>query len=360
MPSTAARPTLPERIVHLWEKRDTPEAKQLMRYTMVSVISTGVSFAVLGLVFGVFHIWGEVGSTLFANIVASVPSYFLTRRWVWGKSGRSHLVKEIIPFWAMSALGVAFSIVGASVAKHLGQHFGLDLPQNADTFRIVGIVRDAKFAGWGLRRPAMPMFYVPLAQNVNYKDELMKRVEVQSHFIEGIMLVTGVPPGALEPELTRTLAGLDPSLTIVSVRTMEERVALTFDQERAVATLAELFGTVALLLAAVGLYGVTAYTVAQRTNEIGIRMALGADRAEVVRHVLRGAFTRVAIGLGLGLPLSVAAGRLISSQLYDVSFWDPLALAVAASALGLCALIAALVPANAAASISPMTALRAE
>jgi putative flippase GtrA len=125
MPSTAARPTLPERIVHLWEKRDTPEAKQLMRYTMVSVISTGVSFAVLGLVFGVFHIWGEVGSTLFANIVASVPSYFLTRRWVWGKSGRSHLVKEIIPFWAMSALGVAFSIVGASVAKHLGQHFGL-------------------------------------------------------------------------------------------------------------------------------------------------------------------------------------------------------------------------------------------
>jgi predicted permease len=194
----------------------------------------------------------------------------------------------------------------------LGQHFGLDLPQNADTFRIVGIVRDAKFAGWGLRRPAMPMFYVPLAQNVNYKDELMKRVEVQSHFIEGIMLVTGVPPGALEPELTRTLAGLDPSLTIVSVRTMEERVALTFDQERAVATLAELFGTVALLLAAVGLYGVTAYTVAQRTNEIGIRMALGADRAEVVRHVLRGAFTRVAIGLGLGLPLSVAAGRRAS------------------------------------------------
>jgi predicted permease len=242
----------------------------------------------------------------------------------------------------------------------LAQHFGLDLPQNADTFRIVGIVRDAKFAGWGLSRPAMPMFYVPLAQNVDYKDELMKRVEVQSHFIGGIMLVTGVPPGALEPELTRILAGIDPSLTIVSVRTMEERVALTFDQERAVATLAELFGTVALLLAAVGLYGVTAYTVAQRTNEIGIRMALGADRSEVVRHVLRGAFTRVAIGLGLGLPLAVAAGRLISSQLYDVSFWDPLALAVAAGALAICALIAALVPANAAASISPMTALRAE
>ena len=242
----------------------------------------------------------------------------------------------------------------------LGQHFGLDLPQNADTFRIVGIVRDAKFAGWGLSRPARPMFYVPLAQNVDYKDDLMKRVELQSHFIGGIMLVTGIPPGALEPELTRILAGIDPNLTIISVRTMEQRVELTFDQERAVASLAELFGAVALLLAAVGLYGVTAYTVAQRTNEIGIRMALGAGRAEVVRHVLRGAFVRVAVGLGLGLPLAIAAGRLISSQLYGVSFWDPLALTVAASALAICALIAALVPASAAASISPMTALRTE
>jgi predicted permease len=242
----------------------------------------------------------------------------------------------------------------------LGQHFGLDLPQNADTFRIIGIVRDAKFAGWGLSRPARPMFYVPLAQNVDYKDELMKRTEAQSHFIGGIMLVTSVSPGALEPELSRILTGLDPNLTIISVRTMEERVALTFDQERAVATLAELFGTVALLLAAVGLYGVTAYTVVQRTNEIGIRMALGAGRAEVVRHVLRGALVRVAVGLGLGLPLAVVAGRLISSQLYGVSFWDPLALTVAASALGICALIAALVPASAAASISPMTALRTE
>ena len=127
MPSTSEgaavpmRPSLTERVLHLWEKRDTPEARQLIRYTMVSVISTAVSFGVLALVFGVFHLWGEVGSTVFANAVASVPSYFLTRNWVWGKSGRSHLVKEIIPFWAMSALGIAFSIVGAAVAKHIGR-----------------------------------------------------------------------------------------------------------------------------------------------------------------------------------------------------------------------------------------------
>jgi predicted permease len=242
----------------------------------------------------------------------------------------------------------------------LGQHFGLDLPENAGTFRIIGIVPDAKFASFALRRPARPMLYMPLRQNVNYQNPLMKRVETQSHFIGGMMLVTDVPTGILEPELKRTLAGVDANLTIVSVRTMQQQVALTFDQERAVASLAELFGLVALLLAAVGLYGVTAYTVAQRTNEIGIRMALGADRANVVRYVLRGAFVRVAVGLALGVPLAIVAGRLISSQLYDISFWDPLALAGAAVALGICSLVAALIPATVAASISPMTALRAE
>src|SRR5216684_2781110 len=117
----------------------------------------------------------------------------------------------------------------------LGQHFGLDLPQNAGTFRIVGIVRDAKFAGFALSRPARPMFYVPLAQNVDYKDALMKRVELQSHFIGGMLLVTNMSPGALEALLTRMLADLDPNLTINSIRTRQQQIELSFDQERAVA-----------------------------------------------------------------------------------------------------------------------------
>jgi predicted permease len=242
----------------------------------------------------------------------------------------------------------------------LEQHFGLDMPQYASTFSIVGVVHDAKFAGWGLSRPARPMFYVPLAQNVVYHDELMKKLELRSHFIGGIMLVTNMSPGALEALLTRVLAELDPNLTINSIRTMQQQVELSFDQERAVASLAGLFGIVALLLAAVGLYGVTAYTVAQRTNEIGIRMALGADRPTVIQLVLRGAFKRVLIGLILGLPLAIGAGRLISAQLYGVSSWDPLALTVAAGALAVCSFFAAIIPANRAASISPMNALRIE
>ena len=242
----------------------------------------------------------------------------------------------------------------------LAKRFGLDLPENVGTFQIVGIVRDAKFAGFALNRPARPMFYVPLAQNVNYSHELMKKIELMSHFIGGIMLVTDSPPGTIEPMLTRVLAEVDPDLTITSVRTMRQQVALSFDQERAVASLAGLFGIVALLLAAVGLYGVTAYTVAQRTNEIGLRMALGADRGNVISLVLRGAFKRVIIGLLIGIPLAVAAGRLIAAQLYGVEFWDPLALTIAAGALALCAFIAAIIPAGRAASISPMSALRTE
>jgi len=240
----------------------------------------------------------------------------------------------------------------------LGQHFGLDLPENAGTFRIVGVVRDAKFAGFALDRPARPMFYVPLAQNVDYRNDLMRRVEVQSHFIGGLMLATDLSPGALEPTITRTLAEIDPNLTITSVRTLQQQVELSFDQERSVASLAGLFGVVALLLAAVGLYGVTAYSVAQRTNEIGIRMALGAGRGRVVNLVLRSAFLRVLAGLILGLPLAVGAGRLIAGQLYGVSFWDPLALTVAAGSLAMCAFVAAVIPATRAASISPTRALR--
>ena len=242
----------------------------------------------------------------------------------------------------------------------LDQHFGLDLPENAGTFRIIGIARDAKFAGFALSQPARPMFYVPLTQSANYKDPLMQGIELRSHFIGGILLVTDLAPGALEPLLTKVLAEVDPALTIIGVKTMQQQIDSSFDQEHMVASLAGLFGIVALLLAAIGMYGVTAYAVAQRTNEIGIRMALGADRGQVVRLVMRGALQRVLLGLLLGLPLAVGAGRLIASELYGVSSWDPLSLTVAAVALAVCASFAAMIPATRAASIAPIQALRVE
>ena len=242
----------------------------------------------------------------------------------------------------------------------IDRRFGLNMPENVNTYRIVGIVKDAKFAGFALDRPARPMFYVALAQTVNYANPLMQRIEVASHGVGGGLLVTDLPPSALEPVVKQTLAAADPNLTLTTIRTLQQQVDRSFDQQRAVASLAGLFGIVALVLAAIGLYGMTAYTVAQRTNEIGIRMALGADRGNVVGMVLQGAFRRVLFGLILGLPLAVGAGYLLSAQLYGVSFWDPLALTIGSLSLAVSAFVAALIPAQRAASISPIRALRIE
>jgi len=242
----------------------------------------------------------------------------------------------------------------------IDQHFGLNLPEYVNSYRIVGVVRDAKFAGFQLDRPARPMFFVALAQTVDYDHPVMKRLEYQTHFVRGLLLLTEMPPGALEPLVKRALADADANLTVTGVRTLRQQVERSFDQQRAVASLAGLFGIIAVLLAAIGLYGVTAYSVAQRTNEIGLRMALGADRGTVVGMVLGSAFRRVLAGLVLGVPLAVGAGYLLSAQLYGVRFWDPAALAVAAAALAAAALAAAVVPAARAAGIAPMAALRAE
>jgi predicted permease len=242
----------------------------------------------------------------------------------------------------------------------IDRRFGLNLPENVNTFRIVGIVGDARFAGFALNRPARPMFFVPLAQKVKYASPLMQRVETASHYVGGILLVTNTPQGTLEPSVARTLAEADPNLTVINIRTLEEQVTRSFDQQRAVASLAGLFGVIALVLAAIGLYGVTAYTVARRRSEIGVRMALGADRRNVIGLVLSGAFKRVAIGLVLGAPLAVGAGYLLSAQLYGVSFWDPVALSVAAAALAFAAFVASVVPAARAAGLAPMIALRTD
>ena len=104
----------------------THEGRKLFRYTMVSVISTLVSLFVIFVVYGVLHVWGEVASTVFGNFVATFPSYWLNRKWAWGKHGRSHVLKEVVPFWVMAAAGIAFSILWAALARHLSIKYHLD------------------------------------------------------------------------------------------------------------------------------------------------------------------------------------------------------------------------------------------
>jgi ABC-type antimicrobial peptide transport system permease subunit len=164
----------------------------------------------------------------------------------------------------------------------------------------------------------------------------------------------------LEPQLRKALADIDPNLTIITVQSMNEQVASNFDQQRMVARLAGTFGVIAMLLAAIGLYGLTAYTVACRTSEIGVRMALGADRLNIVRLVLRGAFLLVAIGLLIGIPLAIGAGRLMAAQLFEIRSWDPRVFGFSILALGACAAAASILPALRAASTDPMKALRTD
>jgi ABC-type antimicrobial peptide transport system permease subunit len=127
-----------------------------------------------------------------------------------------------------------------------------------------------------------------------------------------------------------------------------------------IARLTSLFGILALVLASVGVYGITAYNVGSRTNEIGVRVALGADRSNIFVLILRGAFLLIAFGLLLGMPLTLAAGRFLGNQLYGFDQYDPMIISAAVLALALSAFVAALIPAFRASSISPMQALRAE
>jgi predicted permease len=241
----------------------------------------------------------------------------------------------------------------------LGTYFGLDLPKYSTTYRIVGVVRNANYIDpTGHRKH--PLFFTPLAQRVHYNTPLMQQVDDATHFIENAVLQVHGNIEGLEPQVRRIFSEVDPNLTLLDIQTMQEVVDTQLDQQRAVAELTGLFGILALVLAGVGLYGVTAYAVERRTGEIGVRMALGADRSNVVKLVLRGAFLQIVIGLAIGIPAAIGCSRLIGAQLFEVKGWDPLVLSGSVLALGVCAFFASIIPAQRAASVNPVEALRVE
>ena len=236
----------------------------------------------------------------------------------------------------------------------IGKHFGLEKPANAGNYEIVGMVKDAKYQD--ARAPAHPFFFLPFLQHPQGEPSYM----VRSQYIGDIELRVAGKPENLEAIVRRTLADINSDLTVLDMASLDEQLSRNFNQERLISRLTGLFGLVALILACVGLYGVTAFSVARRTNEIGIRMALGADRKSVLGLVMRGALAQVAIGLAIGILLALAGGRLVASQLYGVKSYDPVIVALAALILTGCSLAAGFVPARRAMKVDPMVALRYE
>ena len=238
------------------------------------------------------------------------------------------------------------------------KYFGQTGMGTSRQYEIVGVAQDARYLDFDLDRPIGPFFFVPEAQH----DVLPtgKDSNPGSHFLHDILIVTRPGASVSSGQIRQALASVDPNLPIISIQTLREQVAGTFRQQRLIAQLTSFFGILSLVLACVGLYGVTAYNVGRRTNEIGVRMALGATATQAAALIIRGAFALVAIGLVVGLPLALAAVQFLGSQLYGLNPYDPAEIFVAVLTLGFSALVASLIPALRASLISPSEALRTE
>jgi len=241
----------------------------------------------------------------------------------------------------------------------LGKHFG-KARGSAGDYEIVGVAKDARYADFDFTKPPGAFFFLPQSQSSGYSDTNAASTELRSHYLHDI--VVRMQPGAAlaVEQVRRALASVAPNLPVGRIQSLDQQVENNFSQQNLIAQLTSLFGILALVLASIGIYGITSYNVARRTNEIGVRMTLGADRMHVVRLVLRGAFLQVVLGLTLGIPLAIAGGRLLGSQLYQVPAGDPAAPAIAVGLLAFCALVASLVPAQRAASFDPVKCLRTE
>ncbi len=242
----------------------------------------------------------------------------------------------------------------------VGQHFGVNGPKSTGDFEIVGVANDVRYNN--VREPIRAMYMRPLLQVAasGLVDDKMLTFERRSLYVNCAVLQMRGPAEGMEARVRQALASINPNLTVVNFETFKAQIGGQFTQERMIARLCLLFGVLALVLAAIGLYGVTAYTVARRTPEIGIRMALGAERGSVVRMVLRDALAQTGLGLAIGIPAALLCGRYVKAQLYGVTGHDPGVMVQATIALAVAACMAGLIPAVRAAGTDPVKALRAE
>jgi predicted permease len=244
----------------------------------------------------------------------------------------------------------------------IGHRFGFSGPAKTPqdgAHEIVGVVEDTTYTSVYWKNHAM--YFLPLTQpagTANNPDDPIEKD--QSMYAGAIVIQTSRPIPGFEKIVGDTLAKINPNLTIVKFQTFRQQIDDRFIEERLIARLTSLFGGLALLLATIGLYGVTAYTVVRRTPEIGIRMALGAQRTRVIGMVLRGAMLQALIGLSIGIPVAIFCVRYVKSQLYEITSVNTTVMAGAIGVLALAACIAGMIPARRAASINPVQALRVD
>ena len=240
----------------------------------------------------------------------------------------------------------------------IGQHFGPGKIKYSAMYEIIGVAKDIRYMTWGLKEPVRPMYWLPEAQIAQWDDPAYVGGETWSHYLYNIVIwAPGDPPG-MEDRVRKALASVDPNLVVYGVDPYTKVLSNDFQQEKMIATLTWLFGVLGLILAAVGLYGVLAYMVEQRMSEFGLRMALGADRGQVTQMVLCGAFLQIGIGVAIGIPAAIGAGKLMTTQLFGVRPWDPVMLTLAVLMLGLSTVLASAIPARRAAGVEPIVALR--
>jgi predicted permease len=238
----------------------------------------------------------------------------------------------------------------------IGRHFGSPGPDSSGDFEIVGVVEDTVYTS--VRKKDHLMYFVPMMQRPRSAKVSMEKDD--SLYLGSIVLETERPMDDMERLARTTLAGINPNLTVKQFQTFNQQIADQFTEERMISRLSTLFGALALLLAIIGLYGVTTYSVVRRTPEIGIRMALGAARGGVIAMVMRGAMIQAAVGLAIGIPVALLCVRFVKSQLYEITNADFNVMAGAIVILALAAFVAGIIPARRAASIDPVKALRME
>lgn len=268
--------------------------------------------------------------------------------------GRGFTAEDTATSPAVAVVSEAFARKFFPNEDPIGKRFGSTASAAAQLVEIVGIAKDARYLSFHLNQPADPFFFLPEAQ-ADYTKGNMGAL-----FMNNVIVVTRPGASVGAARLRQAIASVDPNLPIISIRSLKEQVGSQFTQQRLIARLVSFFGILSLVLASIGLYGITAYNAGRRTGEIGVRMALGASRGNVVALVLRGALGLVLLGLVIGVPLTFVLGRLLGTQLYGM---DPNHRALTLTAmltLAISALIASLIPAVRASLISPIEALRTE